>query len=249
MSIIDRFFFRKKKYAECVSFEALQTDIHSHLIPGIDDGVKDIETALDLIRKMKALGFRKLIITPHVMSDIYKNNKATIYEGLEKLKQAVDHAEINIELEAAAEYQADDGLLGLLEKDELISFGDRYLMLELPYFSAPQNLNTIFFELQLAGYNIILAHPERYIYWQNQFSKFEDLKSRGIFFQLNTISLSGYYSYPTKKTANKLIDAQMIDFLGSDLHNHNSFSLLESVMYESGLKKLLASGKLKNHLI
>ena len=248
MSIID-WFFRKKVPSGCTSFETLHTDMHSHLIPGIDDGVKDTETALSLIKRMNALGFKKLIITPHVMSDIYKNDRQTIHDGLKKLKQAVIRAGIDITLEAAAEYQADDGLLGLLENGELISFGDKYLMVELPYFSAPENLNTIFFELQLAGYKVILAHPERYVYWHQQFSKFEELKNRGIFFQLNTISLSGYYSYPTKKMANKLIDAEMIDFLGSDLHNHQSLKLLEDAMQEASLEKLMTSGKLKNHLI
>ncbi len=248
MSIIDRF-FRKKAQAGCMSFEALHTDMHSHLIPGIDDGVKDLDTAVSLIRRMGALGFKKLIITPHVMSDIYKNDRKTIHDGLEKLKQAVSQAGIDITLEAAAEYQADDGLLGLLENGELLSFGDQYLMVELPYFSAPANLNTIFFELQLAGYKVILAHPERYNYWHHQFSTFEELKEKNIFFQLNTISLSGYYSYPTKKMANKLIDAKMIDFLGSDLHNHQSLKLLEDAMQEASLNKLMTSGLLKNHLI
>ncbi len=248
MSIID-WFFRREKHTKRLSFESLHTDMHSHLIPGIDDGAKDTETAVSLIRKMKELGFKKMVITPHIMSDIYKNDPTIIREGLHKLKQSVVDAGIDIELEAAAEYQADDGLLGLLEKGELMSFGDRYLMVELPYFSAPQNLNSIFFELQLAGYKIVLAHPERYIYWHNQFSKFEDLKSRDILFQLNTISLSGYYSYPTKKMANKLIDAGMIDFLGSDLHNHQYFKLLENALVEPGLEKLMDSGQLKNHLI
>ncbi len=248
MSIID-WFIRREKHTKRLSFESLQADMHSHLIPGIDDGAKDTETAVSLIRKMKEMGFKKMVITPHIMSDIYKNNPTIIREGLRKLKQSVVDAGIDIELEAAAEYQADDGLLGLLEKGELMSFGDRYLMVELPYFSAPQNLNSIFFELQLAGYKIVLAHPERYIYWHNQFSKFEDLKGRDILFQLNTISLSGYYAYPTKKMANKLIDAEMIDFLGSDLHNHQYFKLLENTLLEPGLEKLLASGHLKNHLI
>ena len=232
-----------------MSFESLHTDMHSHLIPGIDDGVKDIETAISLIRKMKDLGFKKLITTPHIMADIYRNNPTIINEGLKRLRKSVMMAGIDIQLEAAAEYQVDDGLIDILQKNELMSFGDQYVVIELPYYSAPENLNEVIFEMQVAGYKIILAHPERYMYWHNKLSKLEELKGKDVYFQLNTISLSGYYSYPTRKMARRLIQGGMIDFLGSDLHNHQSLNLLEKAMTEPEFKKLMDSGKLKNHLI
>lgn len=248
MSIFDRF-IRKNTQGRRMSFESLHTDMHSHLIPGIDDGVKDLDTAVSLIGKMKELGFKKLITTPHIMTDLYKNNPTIINKGLNGLRKSVAKAGIDIQIEAAAEYQVDDGLIGILQSNELMSFGDQYVMIELPYYNAPENLNEVIFEMQVAGYKIILAHPERYMYWHNKPSKLEELKNKDVYFQLNTISLSGYYSYPTRKMARRLIQGSMIDFLGSDLHNHQSLNLLEKAMTEPELEKLMESGKLKNHLI
>ncbi len=248
MSILSRF-FRKSKLTTAVPFESLHSDMHSHLVPGIDDGVKDMETALALVRKLNMLGFRKLITTPHIMVDIYKNTPEIIHQGVNDLNEAILQAGIDVQVVAAAEYQVDEGMLKLLENGSLMTFGDNYLLIELPYFNAPDFLNTVLFELQVAGYSLILAHPERYVYWHHQFSKLEDLKSRNILFQLNTISLGGFYSNPTKKTAEKLIDAGMIDFLGTDLHNMQYFNLLEKSMYEPYLEKVLYSGHLKNHLL
>jgi protein-tyrosine phosphatase len=248
MSILSRF-FQKSKLPAALSFESLHTDMHSHLVPGIDDGVKDMETALALVRKLNMLGFKKLVTTPHIMVDIYKNTPEIIRQGVSDLNQAILQANIDIRVEAAAEYQLDEGMLKLLEDGSLMTLGDKYLLIELPYYNAPDFLNTVLFELQVAGYSLILAHPERYVYWHQQFSKLEDLKSRNILFQLNTISLGGFYSHPTKKTAEKLIDAGMIDFLGSDLHNMQYVKLLEATMYEPYLEKVLSSGKLQNHLL
>ncbi len=241
--------FEKAKLTEPVSFAALQTDMHSHLIPGIDDGVKTMEGALDLIRKLKHLGFSKLITTPHVMVDLYRNEREIIREGARKLNLAIAEAGLDITLEAAAEYKIDEGLPKLLEKGELLTFGDQFLLVELPYYSPPLDLRNQLFSLQSSGYQPVLAHPERYVYWHSEFNKLEELKNMGVFFQLNTISLSGYYSHPTKKISEKLIDAGMIDFLGSDVHNQRYFQLLEKAMMEPRLEKLLRSGQLMNHLI
>jgi tyrosine-protein phosphatase YwqE len=241
--------FGKKAPAVTVSFKGLHTDMHSHLIPGIDDGVKSLGAAVDLVRAMKELGFKKLLTTPHVMADLYRNSPETILEGLESLREAVRQAGIDMELEAAAEYKLDEGMKGLLDRGELLHFGDRHVLVELPYDTPPLHLHSQLFELQGAGYRPVLAHPERYSYWHGEFQVMEALKDQGILFQLNTISLSGFYSHPTKKMSEKLIHAGMIDYLGSDVHNMHYFKLLEKSMTEPALEKLLASGKLKNPLI
>jgi len=248
MTLLSRF-FGKNKVRDPVSLEYLVTDMHSHLIPGLDDGARDMETALALIQRMKELGYRKLIATPHVMSDIYRNTHKSISDGMRSLQHAAAAAGINIQLEAAAEYMVDDGLARLLETQDLMTFGDRFVLVELPYYSAPDHLNSLLFDLQVAKYKPILAHPERYGYWHQQFNRLEELKERGVYFQLNIISLSGYYSSPTKKMAEKLIEAGMIEFLGSDLHNQQSLALLEKTLTQPALEKVMISGKLLNHLI
>jgi tyrosine-protein phosphatase YwqE len=238
--------FKKKKLDQAVDFSPLVTDMHSHLIPGIDDGAPDMITVLALLKQMSNLGFKKIITTPHIMADLYKNNEEIIKKGEAEVKKAIKKAGINIEFTAVAEYLIDEGFAPLLNEKKLMAFGDNYILIELPYYSPPPNLSELLFELQVAGYKVILAHPERYVYWHGQFSKLEELKDREVYFQLNTISLSGYYSLPTKKISEKLIDAGMIDFLGSDLHSFQYFRLIEKTLFEPALKKLIDSGKLKN---
>lgn len=241
--------FGKGKLDEPVSHASLHTDIHSHLIPGLDDGAKSIAASLELVRKLEWLGFKKLITTPHVMVDLYRNEPEAILEGAEVLRQAMRENGIEVRLEAAAEYKIDEGLPALLAKGRLLSFGDNYILVELPYYSPPIDLKEQIFALQSSGYKPILAHPERYVYWHAEFGKLEELKKTGVFFQLNTISLSGYYSHPTKKISEKLIDSGMIDFLGSDVHHMQYFRLLEKAMTEPALKRLIDSGRLLNHQV
>ena len=238
--------FKKKKLDQPVNFSPLVTDMHSHLIPGIDDGAPDMITVLALLKQMSNLGFKKIITTPHIMADLYKNNEEIIKKGEAEVRKAIKKAGINIEFTAVAEYLIDEGFAPLLKEKKLMAFGDNYILIELPYYSPPPNLSELLFELQVAGYKVILAHPERYVYWHNQFSKLVELKDREVYFQLNTISLSGYYSMPTKKLSEKLIDAGMIDFLGSDLHSFQYFRLIEKTLFEPALKKLVDSGTLKN---
>ena len=238
--------FKKKKLDHPVDLSPLVTDMHSHLIPGIDDGAPDMQTVLALLEQMSRLGFRKVITTPHIMSDLYKNNTEIIRKGEKEVKEAIKKTGLNLEFHAVAEYLVDEGFAPLVQKREVMTFGDNYALIELPYYSPPKNLSELLFEMQVAGYKVILAHPERYVYWHQTFSEYEKLKDREVFFQLNTISLSGYYSLTTKKVSEKLIDAGMIDFLGSDLHSFQYLKLLEKSLYELALAKLLNSGKLKN---
>ncbi len=241
--------FKKKKLDYPVSFKGLKTDMHSHLIPGIDDGSPDMDTSVFLIREMKQLGYQKLITTPHISSDIFKNTTEIIQKGLAALQHRLEMEKLDIKVEAAAEYLIDDGFEKRLNSNNLITFSNKFLLVELPYFHLPPNLYDITFELQIKGYKIMLAHPERYLYWFNNMKKYEELKDRGVYFQLNMISLTGHYSQEVKKMAEKMIDAQMIDFLGSDLHNQHYLNILKKSQFEIYLEKVLMSGKIQNHIL
>ncbi len=240
---------KKKKLTSPVDVSPLVTDMHSHLIPGIDDGVPDLDTAIALIKELAGLGYRKIVTTPHIMVDLYKNTPEIIRKGEKQVKEAIEAEKIEMEFEASAEYQLDEGFVSHFRNGELMTFGGKYLLLELSYFNAPPNLYEMLFDLQVAGYKVILAHPERYAYWHRDFSKLEDLKNRNVYFQLNMISLSGYYSLPIKKISERLIDGGMVDFIGSDLHSHQYLNLIEKALYEPYLEKLIGSGTLKNHLL
>lgn len=229
-----------------VDISGIHTDFHSHLIAGLDDGSPDIESSLEMIRKFQELGYKKLITTPHVMNDYYKNSKSDILQGLEELKTACSDAGIEMELEAAAEYYLDEGFEELFRKKELLTLGDNYVLFELSFLAEPQNLQEIIFQLQTAGYKTILAHPERYRFWYMDFEKYRDLKNRNVFFQINMLSLAGVYSPETKKIAQKLIDEGMVEFIGSDCHNITQLKMIEENLGRKYLHKLLDSGQLKN---
>jgi len=241
--------FSKKKLSNPVELGDLVTDMHSHLIPGIDDGSPTLEASIELIKGMQSLGYKKLITTPHIGSDIYKNTTDIIQKGVALVRKELARQKINIQIEAAAEYLLDDGFGSLLKDNNLQTFGKNFILLELPYFHIPPNLYEVTFELQIKGYKIMLAHPERYLYWYNNMKIYEQLKDRGIYFQLNMISLIGHYSVEVRKMAEKLIDAEMVDFLGSDLHNAFYLRALENTRYEIYLEKALKSGKIQNHLL
>jgi len=217
------------------------------LLPGIDDGSPDIETTIFLLKKLVALGYKKVITTPHIMYDLYRNTPETIKEAEKNVMEAIANNNISIEFEAAAEYLIDEGFDSLITENNLLTFGDNYLLVELPYSGEPTNLGKILFDLQIKGYKIILAHPERYAYWHHNYEKYESLKDAGIFFQLNINSITKFHSSDTRKIASWLVNQQMIDFLGTDLHNKAYLSVLEKATKNPILIDLLNSGKLKNY--
>ena len=210
--------FSKKEHFPTIDFSVFKTDIHCHLIPGIDDGSPDMESSINMIKKYAELGYHKIITTPHIMCDYYKNTPEIILKGLEDVRNELQKQNINIELFAAAEYNLDDGLEGLIAKKHLLTFGDNHVLFELPFMNEPQNFQETVFNLQMAGYKPVLAHPERYSYWHNNFEKYEELKSRGVLLQLNLLSLAGHYSPQTKKVAEKMVEANLIDIVGTDCH-------------------------------
>jgi len=239
--------FGAKKLSQSLHLGVIGTDMHSHLIAGIDDGTSTINQSIELIKQMADLGYSKLITTPHIQGDVYKNTPEIIQSGLVELNAALLKENVQIEVSAAAEYLLDDKFEDKLLSKNLLTFGDNYILVELSYFSPHPNLLNFIFQLQIEGYKVILAHPERYSYWFNNFKKLEEIKERGVFFQLNMISLSGYYDIPVKKTAEKLVDNNMIDFLGTDMHNNNYMEGLKRTCFEKYLQKAIDSGKIRNN--
>jgi tyrosine-protein phosphatase YwqE len=224
----------------------LQVDVHSHFIPGIDDGAKTMEDSLTLIKAMADFGYRKVITTPHVMSDFFRNSPETILGGLDRVRTALKENGYSIEIDAAAEYYYDYELESKIGKESLLTFGDRYLLFEVSYVNAPDNLDQLIFNLQSNGYQPVLAHPERYPFWFRDFSTFEKLKDKGVLFQLNINSLTGYYSPATKKVAEQMIDKGWYEFAGTDCHHAGHVALLHKAKMSGYLAKLIASGKLLN---
>jgi len=238
-------FFKKKDKKNYL--QELRVDMHSHLIPAIDDGAKSIEESINLITKLKELGYRKLIITPHIMADSYPNNKETITSGLNKLKKELKNKEINIEIGVAAEHYLDENFLENLIRKDVLAIKDEYLLFETSYISKPINLEEIIYEIKIHGYKPIFAHPERYRYISNLEIEYKRLKELNVYFQVNINSLGGYYGKDAQKKSMFLLDNGYIDFLGSDVHNMRHIDNLYKLSTNSSLwNRLLSKNKILN---
>lgn len=225
----------------------LGTDIHSHFIPGIDDGAENMEASIDLIRSMAGLGYRKLITTPHIMSDFYRNNSENILEGLERLRDAVSAENIDIQIEAAAEYYCDNTFEKNIGREKLLTFSGNYVLIELSYMNPADNFDSVTFKLQLEGYTPVLAHPERYPYWYHQFDQYAAIREKGVLFQVNIGSLAGHYGSGPKRIAERLIEHNLVDIMGSDVHKMSHIDILRKISQNKTLVNLCDSGRLLNN--
>lgn len=239
-------FKKKVPLREPMSFEVLKADMHSHLIPGIDDGSKTVEESLEIIEGLVELGFSKLVTTPHVMSDYYRNSPETILGGLDTVREALAKANIEVEMEAAAEYYLDHDFSEKIGKEKLLSFGDNYVLFELPFMAEPQALNRVIFDLQTNGYKPVLAHVERYSYWHMEYERYQELAEKGVIMQLNIMSLTGHYAPEVKKISERLIDDGYISLLGTDTHGARHLGILHDATRSPWFHKLVESGKLLN---
>ena len=239
-------FFSKTKPGKPV-LETLKTDVHSHLLPGIDDGSPDVSTSLELIKGLKSLGYSKLITTPHIMWDMYQNTRDGILSILDEMRDVLREAEVDIELDAAAEYFLDDYVMGLLRKKKrLLTFGDNMVLTEFSMASPPIDLKAILFEMRMQDYQPVIAHPERYIYLEHNKEFYDELKDAGYLFQLNLLSLAGAYGRSVKELANYLVEKGYYDLAGTDLHNQRHLKALQNNSIFSTLEKLIETGQLRN---
>lgn len=220
--------FTKKQYLKDLLEDFV--DIHNHILPGIDDGAKSIEESIDLIIKLKNLGVKEFIPTPHVMQDFYPNTDETIGDSYFKLLESLTPKLLStIRINPAAEYMMDYHFENLVEGRNLFTIKGNFVLVEMSYFQPPINLEQIIFKIKTSGYLPILAHPERYGYYHNNKSYYKKLKQLGCFFQLNLLSLSSYYGNNVEKTANYLIDENLIDFAATDVHNEKQIELLSNL--------------------
>lgn len=220
----------------------VKVDMHSHILPNLDDGSESLESSLELVEHMVGLGYEKLIMTPHIMGDFYKNTPEGIYEKLNILQKGVDEKGLKIKLDIAAEYYLDEWFVNKIEKNEpILTLGDtphKYVLVETSYMNKPSNLYDVIFNMKSLGYQPVLAHPERYTYLYQNFEKFQEIYERGVSFQINLNSLTGYYSGAAKKYVEQLIDHDMVDFIGSDCHAIKHIHTLKKAMSTKYYAKL-----------
>ncbi|RZK73625.1 MAG: capsular biosynthesis protein [Pedobacter sp.] len=241
--------FKKKKIVPEFNFSNIGTDMHSHIIPGIDDGAQTINDSLLLAKKFKALGFKKLIATPHIMADYFRNTPDTIHRGLDILRKGLQEIQLDLEVDAAAEYYLDETLEKKIKQKEVLTFGSNYLLFELSYINAPQNLFDIIKMMQDGGYKPVLAHPERYPYYYGSFESYQQIKETGCMLQMNSIALTGYYGSGAKKVAEEMVENHLVDFIGSDMHHLKHAAALEDSLTTPLMQRLLSQHQLNNVLI
>ena len=241
--------FKRKETKPGIDFSSIKTDLHSHLIPGIDDGAQDMEESIILIKRMMDFGFKKIITTPHIMADYYRNTTDIILKGLDDVRNELAKRNIDVELEAAAEYYLDETFENKLDKNDILAIGGKYLLFELSFVNYPQNLFEIIEKIKDKGYTPLLAHPERYPYLTGGVENYQKIKDSGCYMQLNTVSLTGYYGKPTQKAAEEMIDNFLIDFIGSDLHRMKHADMMYQALKMPFVQRILTEYQLQNELL
>jgi protein-tyrosine phosphatase len=234
-------FFKKKVIVD--HMEWLGVDIHSHLLPGIDDGSPDVATSVKLISHLNGLGFSKFICTPHIFTELYPNNRETINAALTETKNALIEAGLTIEISAAAEHMVDETFN---VSPDLMCLPGKYILIEMSYLSENPNIEQVIFDLQLQGYFVILAHPERYTFYHNNYPRFNRLKDMGVLFQLNLLSLSGYYGKGVKHAAEYLIENRIYDVAATDLHHERHLKVLDQMVKSGKLYQQIGTYDFKN---
>ncbi len=228
-------------------FEKILVDIHSHIFPGLDDGSRSLSDSIEIATKLYNLGYRKMVVTPHNQKGWFNNPPEKIFDALNKLNVAFSVHRLPMKLEAASEYYLDSLFIEHLRKNELLTFGNNYVLIELSPFIFDKNLFSALTEVQEKGYTPVLAHPERYIYFYTQKEKYHQLHEMGVKLQLNLVALSQYVSNEMRCTAEYLVDNKLVSFCGSDSHSLKNPMIIEQLPKETPyFEKLILTNPLLN---
>jgi protein-tyrosine phosphatase len=240
-------FFNKKKTTTENVLQHIKCDMHSHILPGIDDGAPDVEASLKLINTLVEKGCQKIICTPHIYKDLYPNTNETIKKSYQTLLPFVQEKFPQIKLQYAAEYFMDDHFDHLLSNNEkLLTVHEKWVLVEHSFLQPPQDLKDKLFNLQMAGYTPILAHPERYEFYTKNVKAYDDLYDIGCIFQLNLLSLNGYYGKIAKELAKHLVEKKYVRLLGTDMHHERHQLAIEQFENNKIVQDLFQQDRLLN---
>ena len=230
-------FFERKRFL--IDYLHGLVDIHNHILPGIDDGAKTVEEALQLLNGFSEFGIKSFICTPHIMHNFYDNTPETIRKSYEELKAGLIHQNIDVKIDCAAEHMIDDNFEAILEGKSVMALKKDYLLVEMSYLQPSFNFDFAIEKIAKESYFPILAHPERYVYFHREYKTYKALKSQGILFQINLLSLGDFYGKEVQKTAQKLLQNGLVEYVGSDVHNMRQLSSLKEIKISNGMIKLL----------
>ena len=237
----------KKKYAPRPIFQVLGTDMHCHLVPQVDDGSKCWEESIDCLNTLKAVGYNKVIITPHFQTPRFPNDEDDIRRRYEELKQHAADAGVQIEFAGiGGEYRIDTGFQQRIDNPRFLQLGGKYVLVEFSLHQQMMGCDEMIFDLQMKGYEVILAHPERYPYLNVYGSRMEQLKNQGVFFQINVLSLGGFYGEEAKKRAYTMLEQGWVEFMGTDTHNTMYAQALIELSHDRKVEKTLGKYEFLN---
>ena len=241
--------FSKKKIEKL----PVVTDIHCHILPGVDDGSPDVATSVALVERMRDWGIERIIASPHVTETTFENTPAILDPALDLLKSALTERGIDIDLSRSSENRIDDFFLEMLDKGQIRPLPNNYLLVECSFLQEPWQMDRILYDLKLKGYKPIIAHPERYFYYHGRDNlRYTQLHESGTLFQINVLSLAGAYSKTERKVAEQLIERGYVDFIGTDLHNHRHAEIIERYLTSSDARRhfrALAPGLLNDRVL
>lgn len=241
--------FKKKPVTYTTDYFPFITDMHSHILPGLDDGSPDVETSVKLVEGLVRLGIRGSIATPHIIGDMYRNDATTVNAALKKLRDALEERQIDFKLNAAAEYMLDGYFLDLLKnKTPLLTLKNNLVLTEFSYAERPYSLEQMVFSIITEGYNPVLAHPERYAYYHNDYNEYHRLRDLGFNLQVNMLSLTGYYGKPVAKAAAYILKNDLASFAGTDLHHDRHMDALHHPANRNIFAEFFAGKKMNEEL-
>lgn len=196
------------------------TDIHSHILFDVDDGSKSIEESIELLKKLKDIGFNNIILTPHyIEGSEYCSKNSEKKKRLKQLKEELSNQKIDINIYLGNEIFINNNIYELIKAGEIKTLNNtRYILVELPFHNQIVNLEDIIYELKIKGLIPIIAHPERYSYFQKNYKEVDRLREEGFLFQGNYASILGYYGKESQKLLKYMLKKQYIDYLGTDIH-------------------------------
>lgn len=223
-------------------------DMHNHILYGIDDGCKTIEESIETIKNMKKIGFNTIVLTPHYIEDSsFKANNNLKLQRLEILKEELLKNNIDVNLFLGNEIFINESINELIINKEIRSINNtRYILIELPFNNQILNLDDYLYELKLKGYKIIIAHPERYTYFKDNYEEARKLYNSGVLFQVNYGSIIGQYGSSSLKLVKKLLKDDMVDFISTDIHKPSSslFDKFDDIKHK--IIKIIGEDKFKD---
>ncbi len=241
-------FFKKKKEDAKLFYH---TDVHCHILPGVDHGSPDVEHSLEMLQAEVDMGINRVILTSHTTAETFENTPETLKAAYGVLTKAVAEAGLNVELHVSSEYRIDEYWNSLYSEGRILPMPGKYILLENSFTQELIEIDQLLFDLQCKGYHPILAHPERYRYYYDRHNRYEQLHTHGVYFQLNILSLAGYFGNGARETAMWLIKNNLVDMFGSDMHMMEHAEIIKDYIGSKDWRKISerVQGRILNDMV